>query len=290
MNRHQPARRELRWTPELVSRFWAEMPGLQNVRDQYFTRVVGFEIANFVNQVFEIRGKRILDYGCGPGFLIEHLLQRGARMTGADYSSTALIEVNSRFSGQPNWDGAIQITDGRIASADCSFDAITCVETIEHMFEDGRARLLAEFQRVLKPGGYVLMTTPNEEDLSYHVVFCPNCELYFHKVQHLSSWTASSLSLLLRGGGFDVKFCRAIDLRRWGEFSSKSLMDLSPREAIRVLKRKIFYAYARRADRLLPRPFPNGREFQRRAVALYPLHLVAVGQKPLTAISGEMVG
>jgi 2-polyprenyl-3-methyl-5-hydroxy-6-metoxy-1,4-benzoquinol methylase len=288
MNSHQPARRELRWTPELVSRFWAEMPGLQNMREQYFTRVVGFEIANFLNQIFEIRGKRILDYGCGPGFLIEHLLRRGARMAGADYSPAALAEVNSRFSDQPGWDGAIQITEGRIDAPDASFDAITCIETIEHTFEDARQRLLADFQRGLKPGGHLIMTTPNEEDLSYHVVFCPNCELYFHKVQHMSSWTASSLSLLLRDGGFDVKFCKGIDLRRWAPFPSKSLMDLSAREAFRVLKRKIFYAYAKHADRFFPRPFPNGRDFQRRTVALYPIHLVAVGQKPVTAISGGM--
>jgi 2-polyprenyl-3-methyl-5-hydroxy-6-metoxy-1,4-benzoquinol methylase len=48
---------------------------------------------------------------------------------------------------------------------DRTFDAVTLVETLEHVFEADRARAIAECFRVLKPGGRLLLSTPNARGL-----------------------------------------------------------------------------------------------------------------------------
>lgn len=49
--------------------------------------------------------------------------------------------------------------EGRLPLADASVDVLVCVEGIEHVVD--RHRVLGEFRRVLKPGGRLLLTTPN---------------------------------------------------------------------------------------------------------------------------------
>jgi 2-polyprenyl-3-methyl-5-hydroxy-6-metoxy-1,4-benzoquinol methylase len=273
-----PERRSLEWTPELVGRFWDNQAKAQ-VHDDYFTFMVGAEITEFVSYATDLRGRHVLDYGCGPGYLVDHLLTRGARVTAADYSAETLNKVNERFRGRDGFEGAVQITEGTIAVADQSVDLITCIETIEHMFEDARAKLLTEFRRVLKPGGYVLLTTPNCEDLDRFSVYCPHCGHVFHRMQHLCSWTKQSLTQFLSDGGFVVEFCEGINLGRWSEPKKRVLemrtLDISLRDVLRDIRGALYWIQ----DRLFPRPFPNNRIFQRLVLTVRPVHLVAVARK-----------
>jgi SAM-dependent methyltransferase len=155
-----------------------------------------------------------------------------------------------------------------------SFDGVCCIETVEHVPPESLAGLVAEVARVLAPGGWALFTTPNEENLSRSMVFCPACGEEFHKVQHLTSWTAGSLSSLLSAGGLDVRFCRAIDLGRFQEPARRPPRHWSAAYLFRRAQRST----ARLADRLWPRPFPAGRFL---AVCGAPgPHLVALAAKP----------
>jgi hypothetical protein len=74
---------------------------------------------------------------------------------------------------------------------------------------------------VLRPGGYLVITTPNEEALEAQHVMCPSCGCEFHPVQHLRSWSSAALSLALVQAGFRTVRCQATlfsDLPRalWG--------------------------------------------------------------------------
>lgn len=58
--------------------------------------------------------------------------------------------------------------------ADASFDAVTMFDVIEHVDDDARA--IAEARRVLRPGGFLLVTTPNEQwRFPYHAALQPIC-------------------------------------------------------------------------------------------------------------------
>jgi 2-polyprenyl-3-methyl-5-hydroxy-6-metoxy-1,4-benzoquinol methylase len=270
---------ELEWTPELVGRFWDNWASRSELADQYFTFQVGAEIVKFLECIEPIAGKRVLDYGCGPGFLTEHLLSAGAVVAAADYSTETIRAANARSAGKPGWEGAVLTVNGTLAVPDGSFDLITCIETIEHMFDGPRRDLLREFYRLLKVGGRIMFTTPNEEDLAASSVFCPNCQRTFHNMQHLCSWSASALSEFLEENGFGVEYCAGINLYNWGQRPRKRLLDTSPRDVLRGIRNQVRGLWDETLDHLAPRPFPQGRAFRRKSLTYDPMHLVAIAVK-----------
>jgi SAM-dependent methyltransferase len=154
-------------------------------------------------------------------------IERGARVAGADYSADAVTKANGRFASREAWEGAIQIADQRVPVDAEQFDVVICIETIEHLFDEARDRLLREFRRLLKPGGWLLLTTPNEENLDRDTVFCPNCAYAFHRMQHMSSWSKAALTELLISADFKVDFCEGIHFLRWHNTKKRLRPDLS---------------------------------------------------------------
>ena len=102
----------------------------------------------------DVRGRRILDAGCGSGPLAEALLARGASVTGIDVSP-AMVELARRRLGP---DANLQVADlgGPLAFPDGSFDDVVCSLAL-HYLEDWSAPL-AELHRVLVPGGRLMLS------------------------------------------------------------------------------------------------------------------------------------
>ena len=58
-----------------------------------------------------------------------------------------------------------------------------------------------------------MVITDNEEDLEKSKILCPECGCIFHKVQHISSWTRTSLSSVMKDSGFKEIICKTTRLR-----------------------------------------------------------------------------
>lgn len=104
-------------------------------------------------------GQRILDVGCGSGVCSGHLGESGADVVGIDGNSEA-VAFAARTYGRAN----VQFTAGYVDDLHFdgqSFDKAICFEVIEHLYHPQVANLLRGVQRVLKPGGELLVTTPN---------------------------------------------------------------------------------------------------------------------------------
>lgn len=97
------------------------------------------------------RAGKLLDVGCGFGSY--PLAEVADVVVGVDINRDYLLLASS--SGV----AAIQSDAELLALKDRVFDAVTCIETIEHIPGDERA--LCEFWRVLKPGGVLVITAPN---------------------------------------------------------------------------------------------------------------------------------
>lgn len=89
-------------------------------------------------------GKTALDVGCRDGYWSEKLKARGYDVTS--------IDIETSY-------GRVVDANRRLPFGDASFDLIWCSEVIEHLRDPEFT--LAEFKRVLRPGGQLLMTTPN---------------------------------------------------------------------------------------------------------------------------------
>jgi ubiquinone/menaquinone biosynthesis C-methylase UbiE len=106
-------------------------------------------------------GGKILDAGCGFGEWVNYLNARGFDAAGLDYSETLINRVNSAYP-------AIEWLYGRIENipaANSTYDGVISWGVIEHN-EDGPHAALAEFYRVLKPGGHAIVTVPFEDMLA----------------------------------------------------------------------------------------------------------------------------
>jgi SAM-dependent methyltransferase len=103
---------------------------------------------------------RWLDLGCGQGELLELAAGRGLRGMGLDYARGNAAAVAA--GGRP---ALVADLTRPLPLRDASLDGATLVEVIEHIVN--AEALVAELARVIRPGGWLLVTTPNVAHLTY---------------------------------------------------------------------------------------------------------------------------
>jgi 2-polyprenyl-6-hydroxyphenyl methylase/3-demethylubiquinone-9 3-methyltransferase len=145
---------------ELADTWWDEKAFLHLLkamvnpwRVPYFKNALLKHYSQNLNQV------RLLDIGCGGGVLTEEFARAGCRVTGIDISprSIAIAQAHAQKDGLS--------IDYRVAEAtelpfdDGSFEAVSCCDTLEHI--SNWERVIAETERVLKPGGLFFFDTIN---------------------------------------------------------------------------------------------------------------------------------
>ena len=198
------------WTDAHIARFW-DYESRRADQSKYFTQQVGSAIAWIAGEEGLLRGN-LLDYGCGAGHLIPHLLRPGVSVEGVDFSSESVDAVNERFEGEPHWRGAIHIGSLPTPLPAAHYDLIFCLETLEHLRPETMQETLRELRRLMRPGGALFITVPFNEDLQKQFVYCPFCDAEFHRWQHQASFTIEDMRHRLVSQDFDVAFCRQSDL------------------------------------------------------------------------------
>jgi 2-polyprenyl-6-hydroxyphenyl methylase/3-demethylubiquinone-9 3-methyltransferase len=102
----------------------------------------------------DLRGKLVLDAGCGVGGLTRVLVARGARVVALDIGPRLAATTRERCGC-----AALVGTLTSIGLADGSFDVVFSTEAIEHTPDPARSAV--ELYRLVKPGGHLAITTPN---------------------------------------------------------------------------------------------------------------------------------
>ncbi len=114
-------------------------------------------------------GKSLLDAGCGEGFNTQSLADVAGKVTGVDYSATAIEFCKKTWTAPNIHFEHVDLTNP--ANFDQTFDLVLNFQVLEHI-EDDRAFLQALRAR-LAPGGVLLLTTPNRlmsfSENPYHV-------------------------------------------------------------------------------------------------------------------------
>jgi ubiquinone/menaquinone biosynthesis C-methylase UbiE len=101
------------------------------------------------------RGSKILDVGCGTGHLACELARRGYQTWGTDIAEAMVQYARDHYDPDRFRVGDIEKMD----FPDNTFDGIMCLGVVEYLSSDEKA--LHEMWRVLKPGGYAVITTPS---------------------------------------------------------------------------------------------------------------------------------
>jgi 2-polyprenyl-6-hydroxyphenyl methylase/3-demethylubiquinone-9 3-methyltransferase len=112
-----------------------------------------------------VRGRepRVLDVGCGTGFLLEQLAGRGFRGIGADLSPESVEHANRRLSEIGAADRLTAMVGSAYEPPEGPFDLIALTDVLEHL-EDPR-RCLAALRAQLAPDGLLVISTPNRRSL-----------------------------------------------------------------------------------------------------------------------------
>lgn len=226
-------RHPIEWTDGAVARFWDHASGSESFRAVYFSRMVGRGIVNFLRRTTALEG-RILDYGCGPGYLAAALVDAGVACEGVDFSPASVEEANRRLAGHPLWRGAVAAQGTTLDLPAAAFDGIVCLETIEHVTDPRLDPFLAELRRLLRPGGWLFLTTPHDERLSDAETCCPECGAVFHRMQHVRSFACDTLAALFASRGFETGLCAATDFSRFQDPLWPGWADLTPRRLARI--------------------------------------------------------
>jgi SAM-dependent methyltransferase len=113
-------------------------------------------------------GLRVLDVGCGNGYVLGQYAKFGAAVSGVDLTQTAIDLSRTRFA-LAGFKGDFRLTDGeRLPFDDNTFD-IACSMGVLHHIEDPRP-MVAEMHRVIKPGGRIILMLYYWGSWKYHVV------------------------------------------------------------------------------------------------------------------------
>lgn len=203
---------EIEWDDKKVSRLWNYYSRTLPYSEVYFSKVFGHHILRHSGLPLG-EPLDVLDFGCGPGFIWDHLNKQGAhwRYTALDFSHDSVAKVIKKANGHENFKSAQHISSLPADLPGAHFDVVLLFEVVEHLNDAYLDGTLAEVARLLRQGGVVVITTPNEEDLSKSKKFCPECGAIFHEWQHVRSWGVGSLSAHLKQYGFSLRMAKTLD-------------------------------------------------------------------------------
>lgn len=160
------------------------------------------KILKHLNNVPDITN--VLDAGCGGGDFAAGLAERGYRVYGVDLNESAIRAANARQVGIFE---VSSLYDDLLRPFKLpSFDAIVCVETIEHLYAP--RLFLSKAKEALKPGGVLAVTTPywgyfknvvlaltNRTDRALTVLWDGG---------HIKHFSRATLTKMVQDEGFDV--------------------------------------------------------------------------------------
>jgi len=147
------------------------------------------------------RGAKVLDAGSGEGAWVALLRQEGYDAAGLDYSDSLIARAKERYP-----DARWAVGDIRASGLpDDHFDGIISWGVIEHE-EAGPGAALAEFRRILKPGGHAIVTVPGDHARQRQLVAAQSAQWEGGRLAFFQyCMTSAELAAAVAGAGFDVR-------------------------------------------------------------------------------------
>jgi 2-polyprenyl-6-hydroxyphenyl methylase / 3-demethylubiquinone-9 3-methyltransferase len=162
----------------------------------------------WIDSLASLRGKSVLDVGCGGGILAEAMARRAAQVTGADLAARPLgvARLHALETGVVNVEYREVAAEALAAAQPGSFDVVTCMEMLEHVPDP--SSVVRACGTLVKPGGWVFFSTLNRNPKSF--LFAIVGAEYV-------------LGLLPKGTHEYARFIRPSELGRWCRDAGLSL-------------------------------------------------------------------
>jgi SAM-dependent methyltransferase len=147
--------------------------------------------------------ERLADIGCGPGTFLGLLGQSIGEGVGIDTSSGQIAYAKDRYQAE-NLEFIHALRPPYFVD-EASIDVVVMLELIEHLEANTIDEVLAEALRLLRPGGELLLTTPNYNSLwpLLEVVVNRMSDVNYEE-QHITRFNRFDLEVTLAKAGFEV--------------------------------------------------------------------------------------
>jgi len=147
--------RELAKFSELAHRWWDPESEFRPLHQINPLRL------DWIDGLAALRGKRVVDVGCGGGILAESMAQRGGDVLGIDLATKPLrvAQLHAIESGARGIAYREVAVEALAAEMPAQFDVVTCMEMLEHVPDPGS--VVASCARLVKPGGWAFFSTIN---------------------------------------------------------------------------------------------------------------------------------
>ena len=136
-------------------------------------------------------GATVLDLGCGRGEFLELLGQRRVEAVGLDLDSDMVAHARGKGLNALEGEGTSFLREHP-----AGFDGIFCAHLIEHLPPIGVKDLIVASGHALKPGGRLLLVTPNPRNLQMHL------RDFWIDLQHTRFYSADIINWLFHDAGF----------------------------------------------------------------------------------------
>lgn len=166
---------------------------------------------DYVDEKAALRGKRVLDVGCGGGILSEAMARRGAQVTGIDLAPLTIeIAELHALESQLSIRYVREAAETHAAHSAGAYDIVTCMEMLEHVPEP--ESVLRALHDLVKPGGDIVVSTLNRNLKSYLMAVIG---------------AEYVLNLLPRGTHSYERFIKPSELGRWARGAQLSVVDIA---------------------------------------------------------------
>ena len=150
----------------------------------------------------ELRGRRVLDLGCGMGTFTVEAASRGALATGVDPAPAAVGAARRVAAAERATASFVRADAAALPVRAASCDVVLAADVTEHLDDDTLARILAEAGRVLRPGGRLVLYTPEQSHLFERL---RERGLLDPDPSHIGVRSAAELAAAAEGAGFRIE-------------------------------------------------------------------------------------
>jgi 2-polyprenyl-6-hydroxyphenyl methylase/3-demethylubiquinone-9 3-methyltransferase len=121
----------------------------------------------WINSLCPLRGRQVLDVGCGGGVLADAMARSGAQVMGIDLASKALkvAQLHALEAQTPSIQYQEVSVEALAEQQPGSFDMVTCMEMLEHVPDP--ASVVRACAALVKPGGWVFFSTLSRNPKSF---------------------------------------------------------------------------------------------------------------------------
>ena len=122
---------------------------------------------DWIQGLAPLKGKQVLDVGCGGGILSDAMARAGANVTGIDLATKSLkvAQLHALETQTPNVTYREVSAEALALESPAQFDVVTCMEMLEHVPDP--ASIVQACATLVKPGGWVFFSTLNRNPKSF---------------------------------------------------------------------------------------------------------------------------